>query len=393
MSRALQGIKVVELSHVVTGPFCGMLLADMGADVIKIERPGKGEFYRSEGKKNQRGVSLIYPSYNRNKKGVTLNIQASQAKEILFGLIKDCDIFIENYKPGLLKRLGMGYDELKKINPSLIMVSISGFGQTGPFADHLAYDMTITAISGVMSVSGWPDEPMRSGVSMVDFAAGMYGAISALGALRHRENTGEGQYIDISMMETAMSYLDAYLAENKFTDVEPRGVGNRRPNYAPLNLFPTNDGNIMISCLTESHWHKLTELMERKDLIDVPGYETALDRKRNQEGLEKIIADWTKEFSTDELAKKLEEIGIPSAPVLSVRQVIKHPQVIARESILEFDYPEIGAYPTARFVPRFSTLEVPEIRAPLLGEHNNEIYGRLGYSAEEIEKLHKDGVI
>lgn len=394
MTKALAGIRVLEYTHVISGPFCGMLLGDLGADVIKMEKPGEGEFYRAEALKNDKGVSLVFPNYNRNKRGFTLNIRADEGKEITRDLIRKSDIFIENLRPGLLKKMGLGYDDLKKINPGLIMISISGFGQTGPYASKTAYDMTISAISGFMSVNGVGGMPMKSGPAISDFLSGIYGALAALAALRHREKTGEGQYIDISMMECSMSILDAFFAQSKFTGVDPTGLGNRRANYAPVNAFRTKDGFVYIAASTQKSWELLARLMDRADLITSPLYEQAPIRKMNEVSLEKIVEEWTLKFTTRELLELLDGHNMPCAPVQTISDVMNDPHIKERKSIMEFDYPDVGAYPVAAHTPKYSTLETSFRRAPMLGENNEEIYGGLlGYSEEKFEKLKKDGVI
>ena len=394
VSKVLAGIRVLEYTHVISGPFCGMLLGDLGADVIKMERPGDGEFYRSEALKNDKGVSLVYPNYNRNKRSFTLNLQADEGKEITLDLIRNSDIFIENLRPGLLKKKGLSYDDLKKVNPGLIMVSISGFGQTGPYASKTAYDMTIAAISGFMSVNGVDGIPLKSGPAISDFLSGIYGALAALAALRHREMTGEGQYIDISMMECSMSILDAFFAQSKFTGVDPIGLGNRRANYAPVNAFRTKDGFVYIAASLQKNWELLARLMNREDLITNPLYEKAPIRKTNEASLEKIVEEWTSTFTTREILELLDAHNMPCAPVQSISDVMNDPHVKERKSIMEFDYPDVGAYPVAGHTPKYSTLETSFRRAPMLGENNEEIYcGFLGYSKEKYEKLKSEAII
>ncbi len=394
MSKALEGVKVLELTHVISGPFCGMLLGDLGADVIKAERPKVGEFYREEAQKNEAGISIIYPTYNRNKKGITLNVKAEEAKEIMARLIKETDIFIENYRPGLLKKLGFGYEELKKINPKLIMVSISGFGQSGPYANAPAYDMTIAAISGLMSVNGEPQHPMKTGPAISDFLSGIYGAVGALGALHHREKTGEGQYVDVSMMESAMSVFDAFFAQTHYTGEAPMGMGNRRANYAPVNSFKAKDGYVYIAGSKQSHWESLVKVMGRTDLLADVRFITAKDRKKNEGEIEGIVEAWTLTLTMSQLIEKLEEEAIPCAPVKGLRKVMADPHVKARGSLINIPYPGLGDYPTPAFAPKFSSIEVSQNSAPLLGEHNREVYcDILGYTEEEFQALNDTGVI
>ena len=394
MSKALEGIKVLELTHVISGPVCGMILGDLGAEVIKVERPGTGEFYREQALKNEDGVSLVYPTYNRNKKCITLNYKDDRGRELLLDLVKWCDVIIENFRPGLLSEMKLGYEDLKKINPRLIMVSISGFGQTGPYAMKPAYDMTISAISGFMSLNGPEGQPTKAGPAVSDFLSGIYGALAALAAIRNRDVNGEGQNVDVAMMECAMSILDAFFAQSRFTGVEPATLGNRRANYAPVNAFKTSDGGVYIAASLQKHWESLTSLMNRDDLRADPRYSDSIKRKERELELEAIVEAWTADFTSDELAALLERNNIPCAPIRTINQVAEDPHVRERGSIMEFDYPGLGAYPVPAFPPKFSSLEIQKKRAPLLGEHNEEVLRELlGCAASELEELRKRGVI
>lgn len=394
MSYPLQGIRVFELTHVISGSVAGMLLGDLGAEVVKIERPVVGEFYREEALKNENGVSIIFPSYNRNKKGITLNLKAPEAKNIIYKLARECDVMVENYRPGVLDSMGFGYEKLKEINPRLIVVSISGYGQSGPYAMKPAYDMTISAISGFMSMNGPQGQPTKNGPAVSDFLSGIYGCLSALAALRYRDLTGEGQHVDVSMMDCGMSLLDAFFAQYRFTGIEPKCSGNRRDNYAPVNAYETADGRIYISATLNKHWKALTEIMGRDDLYNDPRNATGNLRKDHEEELEQIVGDWAKQRQTGDLVQILEKAGVPCAPVHGIAQVMQDPQVQARHSILEFEYPGVGNYPVTAFVPKFSSISVPTKRAPLLGENNEEIYcGMLGYTHEQYEGMKQNGTI
>lgn len=248
--------------------------------------------------------------------------------------------------------------------------------------------MTISAISGFMSVNGPAGVPMKSGPAISDFLSGLYGAVAILGALRHTEKTGEGQYIDISMMDCSISTLDAFVAQSHFTGIEATGMGNRRNNYAPVDSFPTKDGHVYISASLQKHWENLARLMNRTDLLGNEHYRTAVMRKKHEDELGEIVSQWTSELNAQELVKMLDDNDIPCAPVQSINQVMNDPHVKARKSIIEIDYPGLGAYPTPNFVPRFSTLATPMNSAPTLGQHNEEIYKeRLGYSQEEFTKM------
>lgn len=394
MAYPLEGVRVFELTHVISGSVAGMLLGDLGAEVIKAERPGVGEFYREEALKNDKGISIVYPSYNRNKKGITLNLKAPEGKEIVRRLVAQSDIMVENYRPGVLDKMGLGYEDLKKINPKLIMISISGFGQSGPYVSMPAYDMTISAISGFMSMNGPPGQPTKNGPAVSDFLSGVYGCIGALGALRYRDLTGEGQHVDVSMMDCGMSVLDAFFAQYRFTGVEPKCAGNRRDNYAPVNAYPTSDGFVYIAATLNKHWSALVQAMGRPELEKDPNNATGVLRKAHEEELEGIVAGWAKNHTTDDVIRILEDAGVPCAPVQGIAKVMEDPQVKARHSILEFDYPGLGKYPVTAFVPKFSTIPVPEKRAPLLGEDNEAVLcGMLGYTREQLKQLEQDGAI
>lgn len=393
-NRVLEGIRVFELTQVISGSYAGMLLGDLGADVIKAERPDGGEFYRTQAMKNELGVSVVYPNYNRNKRSVTVNIGNPQGVELCKKIIANSDIFIENYRAGSLAKKGLGYDELKKINPNLIMVSITGFGQDGPYAKKAAYDMTVSAMSGFMSLNGPEGEPTKSGPAVSDFLSGIYGAMAALAALRHRDQTGEGQFIDVAMLDCSISILDAFFAQYAYTGVEPRGTGNRRANYAPVNAFKTQDGAVYLSCSTEQQWENLVTLMNKPELLTDPRFCARAVRKEHEVDIEAIVQSWTKGYTTKQLIVLLEEHDVPCAPVNGVKEIMDDPQIHHRGSIQNFDYPGLGQYPSVPFVPRFSSIETQFNRAPILGEHNDDIYGQeLGIDEATRAALKADKVI
>ncbi len=394
MNTALKNVRVLELTHVISGSMAGMLLGDLGAEVIKIERPKVGEFYREEAQKNEAGISIVFPSYNRNKRSITLNLKDPEAIRIIKRLAAETDIVIENYRPGVLDKLGIGYEDLKVVNESIIMVSISGYGQSGPYAKKPAYDMTISAMSGFMSMNGPEGQPTKNGPAVSDFLSGIYGCLAALAALQHRNETGEGQHVDVAMLDCGLSVLDAFFAQYRFTGIEPKCGGNRRAGYAPVNAYKTADGMIYISATLNKHWQCLTDLMGREDLFHAPENATGVLRKAHEEELEAIVADWAKQFKTRELAAMLDKAGVPCAPVQGIAAVMEDPQVIYRGSIVEFEYPGLGMYPVPAFVPKFNTIQVPVRPAPTLGEANEYILcERLGYDLAQLQDLQERGVI
>lgn len=394
MNKPLEGIRVLEFTHVISGPFCGMMLGDLGAEVIKIENPTNGEYTRTAGARTPDGVSLWYPAFNRNKKSITLNLKDERANDILTKLVKDCDVLLENFRPGLLAEMGFGYEDLKKINPHIIVASISGFGKNGPYENKTAFDMTIAAMSGFMAVNGLPDIPMKTGPAISDFLSGLYGALAIVSALRFRDKTGKGQFIDVSMMDSAMSILESSFAELTILKREPQRIGNRRPNNAPSTVFKASDDFVYIAALFQKHWEKLCMLMGREDLLAVPEYKTMQDRYKCADEIEAIVTEWVKDKTADEVLQLLEEQLIPCARVNRLQSVLDDPNVKARNSIIEFDYPGLGKYPTAAFTPRFSEITVDITRPPLLGENNTDVYcNLLGYTEEEYQELVKGEVI
>jgi crotonobetainyl-CoA:carnitine CoA-transferase CaiB-like acyl-CoA transferase len=394
MDKALEGIRVIEFTHVISGPFCGMLLGDLGAEMIKIENPGSGDYTRTAGAKTPEGISLWYPAFNRNKKSITLNLKDPKAREIVRSLVAESDVVVENFRPGLLDEMGLGYETLKGINSRIIMASISGFGKTGPYEKKTAFDMTTVAMSGFMAVNGLPDAPMKTGPAISDFLAGLYGALAIVSALRYREHTGKGQFIDVSMMDSAMSILESAFAELTILKRDPKRIGNRRPNNSPSTVFKAVDDYIYIAALFQTHWEKLCRLMHREDLLAVAEYKTMQDRYKCADEIEAIVANWVKDQTAEEVLKKLEDELIPCARVNRLQNVLDDPNVKARNSIVEFDYPGVGKYPVVAFTPRFSEIAATVQRPPLLGENNFEILGELlGYSSEELKKLESERII
>jgi crotonobetainyl-CoA:carnitine CoA-transferase CaiB-like acyl-CoA transferase len=394
MKKPLEGIRIIELSHVISGPFCGMLLGDLGAEMIKVENPDKGEFGRTGGPKTQNGMSLWYPNYNRNKKAITLNLKQPGAREIFLKLIRKSDALLENFRPGMLERIDLGYKDLQLINPRIIMASISGFGKNGPYENKTAYDMTMAALSGLMAVNGLPDVPLKTGPAITDFVSGLYGALAIVAAIRYRDQTGKGQFIDVAMMDSAMSILDTFFAEVKVLGKEPARVGNRRANNAPINLFKARDGYIFIAAGNQGQWEKLCKLMEHEELLVISDYETPQSRYKHAEALERLIADWAKDKTVTEVEQMLSKESIACAPLKTLPEVLEDPNVKARHSFSSFDYPGIGEFPTVALTPRFSEVRWELNRPPLLGENNKEIYcGLLGYTEEEYSSIQASGIV
>lgn len=394
MKGALEGIRVLDLGRVLSAPSAAALLGDMGAEVIKLEMPVKGDDSRNFAPMKN-GVSCYYKNFNRSKKGITLDLKLG--KDIFLELVKKVDVILENFRPGTMEKLGLGYDELKKINPGLIYGSISGFGANGPYRERAGYDTMSQAWSGVMSITGWPGtDPVRCGASFGDVMAGLNLVIGVLAALRYRDITGKGQFIDISLTDSCViaeaSMMQVYLTTGKV----PLRNGNSYTSSAPGGGYHTKDGYIVINGSAPKFWSMLCELMGRPELVDDPKYKTNALRVQNRVELDKIVEAWTITKTTDELIDILLLKGFACAPILTLDQVAQNEQIAgARNMFPEIDDPEVGRMRFTNSAVKMSET-MPEIRcpAPLLGQHNEEIYSSLlGLTPEKIQKLKEEGII
>lgn len=394
MKTALEGIRVLDLGRVLAAPSAGALLGDMGAEVIKVEQPVKGDDSRNFAPMVN-GVSCYYKNFNRSKKGITLDLK--KGKDVLLDLVRISDVLIENFRPGTMEKLGLGYDELKKINPRLIYGSISGFGSTGPYRNRAGYDTMSQAWSGVMSITGWPDkDPVRCGASFGDVIGGLNLVIGVLAALRYRDVTGEGQFVDISLTDGCVvaeaSMMQVYLSTGKV----PVRNGNAYTSSAPGGGYRSKDGYVVINGSAPKFWKLLCDTMGRPELVNDPRFETNALRVQNRVPLDEIVTEWTSSLTTDEVIDKLLPMGFACAPILTLDKVAANEQIAgARNMFPEIDDPEVGRMRFTNSAVKLSETP-PEIRspAPKLGQHNAEIYGSLlGYSRERLAELAQNGII
>lgn len=391
---ALNGIKVLDLSRVLAGPFCTMMLADMGAEVIKIEVPGKGDDSRNFGP-FVNGESGYYMNINRNKKGITLNLKG-RGKELFLEMVKKADMVVENYRPGVMEKLGIGYEELKKVNPAIIYGAVSGFGHYGPYTLRPGYDVIGQASSGLMSVTGWPDGgPTRIGTAMADSLAGYSLAIGLLAALQYRNQTGIGQKVDIGMMDAGIASMQIIYPIYTMGGRIPERIGNRYESNYPTDTFRTKDGMIVIGAANDKLWQKLCEVMGKKELAMDERYDKNPKRVEHYQEIKPIIEAWTLENSSEEAMDQLLEAGVPASPINNLEQVAHDPHANARKMFVHVEHPVAGD--TLLNGSQFKmtvTDPVIDTPAPLLGQHNEEVYKELlGFDTSQLEELKKQGVI
>lgn len=383
----LSGLVVIDLTQFLSGPLATMILADLGADVIKIERPDRpkasGPFLNGE---------RIYDlSVQRSKRSVTLNLKMEADKKILLELVKKADVLVENFKPGTMERMGLGYDVISKVNPRVIYMAISGFGYTGPYRERGALDMIVQGMSGLMSLTGDPDGPaMRCGTSASDVFTGLYafGAMSA--ALYDREKTGKGQFVDVAMLDSTFSCLENAVINTCVFHKNPQRVGNSHPTSVPFGTFPTaDDGEIIITCSRDAAFYNLCRALGREDMITDPRYSKAEDRRQHKAELTEEISKFTRAHTLDKCAAILEAHDVPNGRINTMTMICDDPQIAARDMIVEVEHPVAGKYKMAGSPLKFGNYPATTYEpAPMLGQHTQEVLKEyLGMPQEEIDEL------
>ena len=395
MPGPLDGIKVLDLTRVLAGPYATMLLGDLGAEVIKIEQPGTGDESRNFGPfKN--GFSLYFMSVNRGKRSITLNLKTERGQAIFKQLLAHTDILVENFRPGTMKKLGLDYDTLKTERPSLIYAACSGFGQTGPYAQQGAYDMIIQGMGGIISITGEPEgPPVRVGTSISDITAALFTTIGVLSALHHRNQTGKGQLVDVAMLDSLVAVLENAVVRYFATGEAPKPLGARHPAITPFEAFASADGHVIIALGNDTLWEKFCVHVNRQDLISDERFRTNADRTENHAELFPILSDIMSQRATDAWIDALGKIGVPCGPINAMDKVVNHPQVQAREMITRVAHQMTGEVEVPGVPIKLS--ETPgniDAPAPSLGEHTTEILtGILKMHPDEVEKLRQDKII
>lgn len=396
MTAPLQGIKVLDLTRFIAGPHCGMILGDMGADVIKIEKKGSGDDSRHF-PPFQGGESLYGMALNRNKRSMTLNFRDPKAQDILKEMVKQADILLENFRPGTMEQMGCGWEELHAINPRLIMTRLSGFGQDGPYSQRPGFDGIAQAMSGLMGLTGSPEgQPFLAGTFYIDYMSAMYGATATLGALNARHITGKGQMIDVALLDSAVSLLTTAIPTQINRGTTLNRTGNRDRYSSPANVFKTaTDDYILLLSGTNPLFRRMADLMGKPELMQDPRFSAVDKRLENAEAIEAIVQAWIGTQNTDEALAAIQGAGIPCTKVATMDEVVTNPQLLHRQQIVEFDHPVAGKVNTAGVTMKLSDTPLTIRRPPpTLGQHTTEILDEwLGASGAKIQELMDEGVV
>jgi formyl-CoA transferase len=396
----LEGVRVIELGQLLAGPFTGRLLGDMGAEIVKVEAPGKPDPIRDWGKARYQGRSLWWPVQSRNKKCITLNLRHEKGQALLLRLVERSDVVVENFRPGTLEKWNLGYDRLSEVNPKIVLARVSGYGQTGPYAERAGFASVSEAMGGIRHINGFPDQPPpRMHLSLGDSLAGMFAAQGILSALYWRDalGGGVGQVVDVSLMESAFAMLESTVPEYDRLGIVRGPQGTNLKGIAPSNIFRSSDDHWMvIAANADNVFRRLCEAMERPELADDERFATHLARGEHQDEIEGLVADWASQRTAKEIDEVLNAAGVICGPIYTVADIFEDPQYKARDMLLEHEDPEFGTYIGPGITPKLS--ETPgSVRWSATweeGSHNREIYaGLLGLSDEEMEELRDWGVI
>ncbi len=394
MQGPLKGVRVLDISRVLAGPFCSMILGDLGADVVKVEPP-EGDLTRSWGPPFLNGESGYYLSVNRNKRSLCLDLSTSEGREVLYDLTRRSDVFLENFRPGVAERLGADYQTIRRAKEDILYCSISGYGQEGPYRNAPSFDIILQALGGFMSITGEEGQPpVRVGVAIADLGAGLHAAIAILAALWRKTRTGEGEYIDVSILDGQVSWL-TYMAQQYFlTGEAPERMGSRHPNIMPYQAFPTKDGHVVVAAASDTFWRGVCKAIEREDMAELEDFATNEKRVINRMALEENLERSFRGRRTAEWIRRLRLEGVPCAPVHDLKEVFSDPQVIHRGMVREVRHPSLGPIKQVGPPFRFASQTLGMLRAPpLKGEHTDELLLEAGYARERIEELRRSGVL
>jgi len=388
MQRPLKGVKVIDFSHAWAGPTCTMLLGDAGADTIKVE-PTTGDFYRTA------MDGAVFINVNRNKRSIALDLKTNEGRRIALKLLERADVLVENFVPGVMDRLGLGYQTISKMNPRMIYCSISGFGQEGPYHKRPSFDPVAQAMSGIMLATGEPDRPpVRILPPMIDYSAGIHAAYGIVIALLNREQTGKGERIDISLMDIGIVQMGAFVTHYTMTGELPERMGSAHKAWAPYQAFEASDGWVLIAVASDEMWLNLCKVLKLEDLGNDSRYATPQSRRKHRKELAELLTKVTRQYRARELESLLSEAGVPSGQLRNIAEVMEDPQVKARHLIDDIEYPGLGKIKVVKN-PIFFSGHAPrtQLQAPQLGEHTAAVLAELGYSEAEIQRLEDTGIV
>ena len=392
----LEDIVVLDFTRVLAGPYCAMILANLGAKIVKVEKPDTGDDSRSFGP-YKNGQSAYFVSLNRGKKSIAIDLKKPEGKQIIKELTEVSDVVLENFRPGTMKKLGLSYDVLSKINPRVIYAAVSGFGHSGPYSERPAYDMIAQALGGIMSITGQPGgEPTRVGSSIGDIIAGMFGAIGIISALYERVFTGKGQMVDVAMLDGQVAVLENAIARYAINGEVPGPIGSRHPSITPFGGFKTKDSWVIIACGNQAIWERFCQAVNRGDLLEVEEFKTNEKRTENYQKIKPVLDEITIQKTTEEWLKIFESASVPASAINTVDKLFSDPQVKARKMIIETEQPGMGKIYVAGNPIKLSTLteEIVTDPAPKIGEHTNEILQSfLNYDDAKIKELRKQEIV
>ncbi|MEO0463430.1 MAG: CoA transferase [Pseudomonadota bacterium] len=389
---ALDGLRLIEMGQLIAGPFCGQLMADHGADVIKIEPPKVGDAMRNWGQ----GIPLWFSVVARNKKSITLNLREKEGQAIVKRLAEKSDFLLENFRPGTLERWNLGWEELHALNKALIMIRVSGYGQSGPYSARAGYGGIGEAMGGMRYIAGEPDRPpSRAGLSIGDSLAATYACLGAMMALNHRHKTGEGQVVDSAIYEAVLAMMESTVSEYTVTGHIRERTGSILPKIAPSNVYPTKDGSVLVAGNQDSVWKRMATMMGQPELGDDERYNSHVGRGARQAELDDLIGEWTKQFTSAEVLAKCEDHGVPAGNIYRAPEMLEDPHFAAREAIIEREHPRHENFKMQNVAPKLSATpgEVHWV-GPELGEHNEMVYGELlGMDTPTMTDLAERGII
>lgn len=392
--RPLDDLVVVDATQALVGPLASQTLGDLGADVIKIERPGHGDLTRTYSPQYGDELSAYFVSLNRNKRSITLDLTSAAGQAVLYDLVAEADVFIQNFAPGNDEKFGASPEQLTDVNEELVYCDVSGYGRDSPYADEKSFDIILQGESGMMSITGTEDQPARVGISICDISGAMTATYAIMTALYHRERTGEGEYIDLALMDTSFQFLLYHVTNYFATGENPSRMGTRHPSLMPYQAFETEDSYIVVGVISEQHWPGFCRALDREEWIDDDRYATFTDRIENRGELDATLDEIFATRTTDEWLEILESGNVPCTPVNSVEDLVDDPHIEQREMITELEHPELGTFKSPANPVNFSSLDADATTAPpRLGEHTDEVLRDLGYDEAVRENLRSDGIV